>query len=84
MSIKTRFWKISNLQVGYSVPKKWLKTVGISSARAYVAIQNLCTLSPYSKYGDPEIGQGSVLYTGLDTGRYATPRTYQCGLSVTF
>ena len=31
-----------------------------------------------------KIGQGSVIYTGLDTGRYATPRTFQFGLNITF
>ena len=56
----------------------------MTSVRAYFSIQNLCTISPYTKYGDPEIGQGSVIYTGLDTGRYANPRTYMFGLSVTF
>lgn len=78
------FWKISNIQVGYSVPKKLLRPIGVHAARAYVAVQNIATISPYHKYGDPEVGQGSVLYSGLDTGRYPTPRTYMCGLSVTF
>ena len=78
------FFKISNIQIGYNVPKEMLKTIGISSARVYFAVQNLCTISPYTKYGDPEVGAGSVLYSGLDTGRYATPRTYQFGLNVTF
>lgn len=78
------FLKISNIQIGYTVPRKWLEPLGVSAARAYFSIQNLCTISPYSKYGDPEIGQGSVIYTGLDTGRYANPRTYMFGLNVTF
>ena len=78
------FFKISNIQIGYNVPKEMLKTIGISSARVYFAVQNLCTISPYTKYGDPEVGSGNVLYSGLDTGRYATPRTYQFGLNVTF
>ena len=78
------FLKISNIQVGYNIPKPLLSTIGITAARAYFAIQNLCTISPYTKYGDPEIGQGSVIYTGLDTGRYATPRTFQFGLNITF
>lgn len=81
---KGNFFKISNIQVGYSVPKSALSKIGISSARAYVAIQNLATFSPYKKYGDPEVGQKSVMYTGLDTGRYPTPRVFQCGLSVSF
>ena len=78
------FLKISNIQVGYNVPKKFLSSFGLTAVRAYVAVQNLCTISPYSKYGDPEVGQGSVIYSGLDTGRYATPRTYMCGLNITF
>ena len=78
------FFKISNIQVGYNIPKTLLKTVGINAARVYFAVQNLATLSGYTKYGDPEVGQGSVIYTGLDTGRYATPRTFQFGVNVTF
>ena len=78
------FLKISNIQIGYNIPKPLLSTIGITAARAYFAIQNLCTISPYTKYGDPEIGQGSVIYSGLDTGRYATPRTFQFGLNITF
>ena len=78
------FLKISNIQIGYNVPRPLLNTIGITAARIYVAVQNLATISPYTKYGDPEVGQGSVIYTGLDTGRYATPRTFQCGLNITF
>ena len=78
------YFKISNIQIGYNVPKPLLRNIGINAARVYFAVQNLLTISPYNKYGDPEIGQGSVIYTGLDTGRYATPRTFQFGLNITF
>lgn len=78
------FLKISNIQVGYTLPKTFAKKLMIENARVYVAVQNLATISSYNKYGDPECGQGSVLYTGLDTGRYPMPRTYSMGLSVQF
>ena len=78
------YFKLSNIQVGYNIPKPLLHTIGINAARVYFAVQNLFTISGYTKYGDPEVGQGSVIYTGLDTGRYATPRTFQFGLNVTF
>ena len=78
------FLKISNIQIGYTVPKNLIAPLNLTNVRAYFSIQNLCTISPYTKYGDPEVGQGSVIYTGLDTGRYANPRTYMFGLSVTF
>ena len=78
------FLKISNIQVGYTLPREIAKKLYLQSARVYVAVNNLATISPYTKYGDPEVGIGSVIYTGLDTGRYATPRTFQCGLNITF
>ena len=81
---KGDFLKISNVQVGYTFNKDMLKSLPIQQARVYVAIQNLATISPYTKYGDPECGQGSVLFTGLDTGRYPIPRTFMGGLNITF
>ena len=78
------FLKISNIQVGYNLPRDFAKKLMIQNARIYFAVQNLLCISPYNKYGDPEVGQGNVIYTGLDTGRYATPRTFQCGVNLTF
>ena len=78
------FLKISNLQIGYNLPKDFAQKLLIQSARIYLGIQNLACISGYNKYGDPECGQGSVLYTGLDTGRYPMPRTYNFGVNVTF
>ena len=78
------FFKISNIQVGYTLPRDLVKKLLIQNVRVYFAVQNLATISGYTKYGDPEVGQGSVIYAGLDTGRYANPRTFQFGLNVTF
>ena len=78
------FFKISNLQIGYTFDKKLLAPLKLQSARVSLSVSNLLCISPYNKYGDPEVGQGSVVYTGLDTGRYPTPRTYALGLSVQF
>ena len=81
---KGDYFKISTVQLGYNFTKQLLDTVGLEAARVYVSIQNLATFSSYNKYGDPEIGQGSVLYTGLDTGRYPMPRTYSFGVNIQF
>ncbi len=78
------FLKISNIQVGYSFDKSLLKALSIESTRLYVSVQNVVTISSYNKYGDPEAGQGSVLFTGLDTGRYPNPRIYSFGLNIQF
>ena len=78
------YLRIANLQIGYTLPREIAKKAYIQSARVYLSVSNLVCFSPYNKYGDPEVGQGSVLYTGLDTGRYPMPRTYTLGLNVTF
>ena len=78
------FLKISNIQIGYTLPKAISSKVLLQNARIYLAVQNVCCISGYNKYGDPECGQGSVLVTGLDTGRYPMPRTYAFGVNVTF
>ena len=78
------FLKISNLQIGYNFDKSLLKSLSIESTRLYVSVQNVFCISSYNKYGDPESGQGSVLFTGLDTGRYPNPRVYSVGLNIQF
>ena len=52
----------------------------MENVRVYFGIDNLATISGYNKYGNPEIGNSSVLQTGFDYGRYPFPRTYNIGL----
>jgi hypothetical protein len=81
---KGDFFKINTLQIGYNIDRSLLKAVRLESARVNFSIQNLVCFSSYNKYGDPEAGQGSVLYTGLDTGRYPNPRIFSFGLNLQF
>ena len=81
---KADYFKLSNLQIGYTFDKKLIEPLKLTNARVYFAISNLALFSPYKKYGDPECGQGCVLYTGLDSGRYPNPRTFQFGVSFSF
>ena len=75
---KADYLKISNVQIGYTFTSKALHNV-LRSARIYASIQNLATISPYCKYGDPEIS-GGVTTTGYDSGRYPFPRTFMFGV----
>jgi len=81
---KADYFKISNIQVGYTFPRQTIERLKLSNARVYVSVSNLVTFSKYKKYGDPEVGQGCVLYSGLDAGRYPMPRVFQAGLSFSF
>ena len=44
------FLRLKTLTLGYTLPKKALRKWGISTARVYVAGQNLWTISGYSGY----------------------------------
>jgi TonB-linked SusC/RagA family outer membrane protein len=81
---KGDFFKISTVQLGYNFDKRLLTPLHLESVRLYVSVQNLACFSSYNKYGDPETGHGSVLYTGLDTGRYPMPRIYSFGFNIQF
>ena len=80
---KGDFFKIQNLQVGYTIPKHLLSQVRMENMRIYAAVSNLLTITPYEA-GEPEIGTSNVLQTGFDGGRYPFPRTFMVGLSVEF
>ena len=75
------FFRIKNLQIGYTLPQSLVSRYGIQKLRLYVAGYNLYTFTKYDGY-DPEIGGGGA--TSIDQGIYPQARTWQGGVSVTF
>ena len=81
------YLRIKNITLGYTVPKKWLKYVGLDNVRVYCNIQNLITFTKYDGY-DPEVGASTAdtngYVYGLDNGRYPSPTVYSFGLNMSF
>lgn len=79
------YLRIQNVTLGYSFPTELLSQLKITRLRIYTSIQNLHTFTNYKGY-DPEVGAFNqrVLLTGIDNGRYPTPRTFSMGLNVEF
>ena len=76
--------KLNNVTIGYSLPKKIIKKVGINSLRLYATGSNLLTLTKYSGY-DPEVSTfKSGLTQGVDFGGYPRSRSFVLGLNLTF
>lgn len=77
--------RFKNISLGYTLPKKVASVLSLSSARIYIAGQNLITLTNYSGY-DPEVNRNgqSALNSGVDVGVYPGTKTVLAGLSVTF
>jgi len=78
------FFRLRNLQIGWTVPKKWLKKAQVQELKVYVTGNNLFTITNYRGF-DPDIGtNGWILDTGIDKGFYPTNRSFGAGLNMTF
>src|SRR5690554_504406 len=76
------FFRIRNVQLGYTVDANFLQRVYLSSLRIYANVQNLKTWTRNTGY-TPEIG-GSALSFGIDGGTYPVPMIYSLGVNLTF
>ena len=76
------FFRLRNMQLGYTVSKPLLNKIHLKSLRVYANIQNLKTWHKNSGY-TPEIG-GSALAFGIDSGGYPMPAIYTIGTNITF
>lgn len=75
--------RLKNVRLGYKLPKKILKGIGIRNVEVYAYGTNLLLWTAYSGF-DPEISTGSALSIGLDTNRYPKKREFGIGTSVNF
>ena len=72
------YFSINNITLGYTLPKRWLRSLGIGSLRIYGAADNVALFS--ARRGlDPRMS-----YTTASTDRYTPIRTISGGLKVTF
>lgn len=84
------FFRIQNVQLGYSIPEKAINQFGISKLRFYAAANNIYTFTKYRGF-DPaasnynnETKSSSPIGNGIDNGFYPTPRIYMFGLNLNF
>lgn len=72
--------RLKNIQLGYTLPKKWTEKAGMSSVRIYASGENLLTFTKMFKEFDPETiggdwGDGKV---------YPLMKTYSIGININF
>ena len=72
----TSYVRLKNLEIGYSLPKKFAERSFISSARVFLRGTNLLTFSHF-KLWDPELDAS-------DGGQYPLMRSYSVGLEFKF
>lgn len=77
------YFRLKNIQLGYSLPKQLLGKWNIEKLRLYVNADNLFTFTKYSGY-DPELIPANALTQGVDYGNYPMYQTFTAGLQLTF
>lgn len=82
--VPSSFWlqdisylRMKNLQIGYTLPKAWLASLGVSNVRVYYSVENLFTIDKMRVNADPEA-------TSARLSSYPLLRTHALGLNVTF
>ncbi len=76
-------YSLKNLQLGYSLPKKWLEAIRFNKLRVYAGVQNLFALTKYSGY-DPEVSSNVLFSRGIDISSYPNARTFTFGFNASF
>ena len=70
------YFRLKNIQIGYTFPRKWTTKFACSALRVYFSADNLWTITKYEGL-DPEKPANSG-------DLYPTTRTYTLGINITF
>ena len=78
------FFKIRQIQLGYTVPQVWTKKILIKQLRMFVSLDDYFTFTSYPGM-DPETAtSGSASGRGVDIGAYPSMRKLMLGVNVSF
>lgn len=77
------FFKIRQIQLGYTFPQNLTRKIFVDNFRVYVALDDFFTITKY-KGLDPEISAGTGSSQGLDMGGYPITKKFTVGFNITF
>ena len=78
------FFKIRQVQLGYTVPRKWTSKALINQLRLYVSLDDFFTFTNYPGM-DPETATSGQAYgRGVDIGAYPSMRKVMFGVNLSF
>ncbi len=78
------YFRMKDLQIGYSLPRSLISKAGIESLRLYIQATNLFTITDYSGL-DPELSNPDSnpdRLIGVDEGVYPTSRIFMFGVNL--
>ena len=81
---KGDFFRIKQLQLGYTLPSKLTKKAAISNLRFYVSLDDFFTFTAYPGLDPETASTNSSSGAGLDWGSYPTMQKVLLGVNITF
>lgn len=79
---KGDYFKIKQIQLGYTLPKKALKSLHLQSLRVYASLDDFFCFTSYLGFDPEVVGFGNA--TGIDYGLYPNSRKMTFGLNLSF
>jgi hypothetical protein len=76
------FFKIKQMQLGYTLKDEWLSKLTINNVRAYLSLDDFFTFTKYPGFDPEHVGSGVSM--GVDKGYYPSSKKVVFGLKVTF
>lgn len=76
------YFKIKQIQLGYTLPQKLLKKMNFNNIRAYCSLDDFFTFTKYPGFDPETVGAGNSL--GLDKGFYPSSKKIVFGINIKF
>ena len=81
---KGDYFKIKQIQLGYTLPRKWLSKIKMNAIRGYVSFDDWFIFTQYPGF-DPEAATtGGSTGRGLDKGTYPNAKKLMFGVNLSF
>ncbi|MCC8188804.1 MAG: TonB-dependent receptor [Bacteroides sp.] len=77
------FFKIKQIQLGYTLPRHVLKKISVGNLRVYGSLEDFFTFTKYPGF-DPEAAANSTSGMGIDKGSYPFSKKVVLGFNIEF
>ncbi len=77
------YFKIKQIQLGLTLPKKWISKIAVSNARVYLSLDDFFTFTKYKGF-DPEASANATSGMGIDKGTYPMSKKFVLGFNIDF
>jgi TonB-linked SusC/RagA family outer membrane protein len=78
------YFKIKQIQLGYTLPKQWMKKIFINDLRVFASMDDWFVITKYPGFDPETASTGSTSGMGLDKGSYPNSKKLMFGVNISF